>query len=72
MMDIIENDSEGRAELSAQPRAWEIHSDLWYAPIPERKTATASWQRSVLIITVLSTLAWAGVVVIVIEALAHL
>ena len=57
MMDIIENDSEGRAESFAQPRAWEIHSDLWYAPIPERRTATARWGRAVPMIAALSTLA---------------
>ena len=74
MMDIITNDIEGYqgVDRAEQPRAWEIHSDLWYAPIPERRTATASWQRSALIITALSTLAWAVVVLVVIEVLAHL
>jgi hypothetical protein len=58
MIDIITNEIEG-------------YQGVDRANFP-RKTATASWQRSVLIITALSTLAWAAVVLVVIEALAHL
>jgi|HubBroStandDraft_4_1064222.scaffolds.fasta_scaffold89514_1 hypothetical protein len=79
MMDIITNDNEGRQgtapELFADTRDWEIEDDRWRAPAviyPQRRTATASWQRSVLIITALSTLAWAAVVLVVIEVLAYL
>ena len=75
-MDIITNDAEVETEL----RAWEIQGDRGRAPTnpipvalyPRRKTATASWRRSVLIITTLSTLAWAVVVLVVIEALSNL
>ena len=58
MMSIITNEIEG-------------YQGVDRASFP-RQTATASWQRSVLIITALSTLAWAAVVLVVIEALAHL
>jgi hypothetical protein len=74
-LDIIEKDNEGRvdrATLFAQQRAWEIHSNLWYAPIPERMTATGRWGRATLIIAALSTLSWAVLVLAGIEALAYL
>ena len=73
MLDINTHDAE--TEL----RDWEIQGDIWRAPtnpipvaIYARKTATASWRQSVLIITALSTLAWAGVVLVLIEALGNL
>ena len=72
MMDITTSDHEGRAEPFTRLRPWEIHSEPWRAPIPERKTATASWQSSVRTIIVLSTLAWAAIVLVVIAALARL
>ena len=63
-------------------RSWENHGDRW----PEANddadppashsqrttTATASWQRSVLIIAALSALVWAGVSLVVIFALSAL
>ena len=70
-MDIIANDIEGYQGVDRAKGP----SDRWCSPAaiyPQRRTATASWQRSVLIITALSTLAWAVVVLVVIEALAHL
>jgi hypothetical protein len=63
-MDAIEHDSEDRAD--AEPRAWEVHSDRWCAPIPERTTATVSLGKAVLIIGALSTLAWGVVILAVI------
>lgn len=42
------------------------------ADYSERRTATASWQRSVLIIAALSTLCWAAVIFLVIELLSAL
>lgn len=68
-----------RGEDSAETEGWEIrrnreraHNPIPVAIHPRQKTAPASWRRSVLIITALSTLAWAIVVLIVIEALARL
>ena len=88
MTDFIANDNDGRwdadrAEFSAETeqRGWEHHADHWpeakEAPDPvathrQRTTATASWQRSVLIIAALSALAWTGVTLIVIVALSAL
>ena len=82
MLDIITNDIEDRqaADAETELRGWEIQGDRLRAPTnpipvaiyPQRRTATASWQRSILIITALSTLTWAAVVLVVIEALAHL
>jgi hypothetical protein len=80
-MDIITNDNEGyqgvdRADAETEPRGWGDRGRVPTNPIPvpiyRRKTATASWRQSVLIITALSTLAWAAVVLVVIEALANL
>jgi hypothetical protein len=81
-MDIISNDIEGsqsldRAEAETELRDW---GDRWRAPTnpipvaiyPQRRTATASWHRSVLIITALSTLSWVALVLIVIAALSEL
>jgi hypothetical protein len=88
MTDLIANDNDGRwdtdrAEFSAETeqRSWEHHADRWPEakddPIPEatncqRTTATASWQRSILIIAALSALAWAGIALVVIVALSTL
>src|SRR5580700_6269386 len=68
------------ADAETELRGWEIQGDRLRAPTnpipvaiyPQRRTTTASWQRSILIITALSTLTWAAVVLVVIEALAHL
>ena len=88
MTDLIANDNDGRwntdrAEFSAEAeqRSWEHHTDPWPEAkddlIPEasncqRTTATASWQRSILIIAALSALAWTGVTLIAIVALSAL
>jgi hypothetical protein len=88
MTDFIANDDErrwdaDRAEFSAEAeqRSWEHHADRWPGakddPNPpaahrQRTTATASWQRSLLIIAVLSALAWTGVTLIVVVALSAL
>jgi hypothetical protein len=73
-----------RAEFSGEaepPGSWEHRADRWPGakddPNPpaayrQRTTATASWQRSVLIIAALSTLTWTGVTVIVVVALSAL
>ena len=73
-----------RAEFSAEaepPRNWEHHAAPWSevkdclhpaAAYRQRTTATASWQRSVLIIAALSALAWMGVALIVLVALSAL
>ena len=65
---------------NGEQRSWEHNADRW----PEAKddhdpaaysqpaTATASWQRSVLIIAALSALSWAAVILIVIAALSAL
>ena len=53
-----------RAEANDHPEA-----GVAYA---QRTTATASWQRSVLIIAALSAVAWAAVILIVIGALSTL
>ena len=70
-----------RAALFAETeqRSWENHRDRWpeanddaNPPASHRQpttTATASWQRSVLIIAALSALVWAGVSLVVIFAL---
>jgi hypothetical protein len=65
-----------------EQRSWENHRDRWpeanddaYPPASHRQpttTATASWQRSVLIIAALSALAWAGVTLVVVAALSAL
>ena len=87
MTDFIANDDDGRwdadrAALFAETeqRRWENHGDRWpetgdpnpAAAYRQRTTATASWQRSVLIIAALSALAWAGVTLVVIVALSAL
>jgi hypothetical protein len=88
MTDFIANDHDGRwdadrAALFAgtEQRSWENHGDRWPeandeadppASHGQRTTATASWQRSVLIIAALSALAWAGVTLVVIFALSAL
>ena len=73
-----------RAVLFAETeqRSWENHGDRWPEanddadPAASHRqrttTATASWQRSVLIIAALSALAWAGVTLVVIVALSAL
>ena len=73
-----------RAPLFAETeqRSWENHRDRWPEanddadpPASHRQpttTATASWQRSVLIIAALSALVWAGVSLVVIFALSPL
>jgi len=65
-----------------EQRSWENHRDRWPEanddadqPASHRQpttTATASWQRSVLIIAALSALVWAGVSLVVIFALSAL
>ena len=88
MTDFIASDKEGRwdadrAEFSAEAeqRSEEHHAARWpevkdcpdpRAAYRQRTTATASWQRSVLIIAALSALAWTGVTLIVIVALSAL
>jgi hypothetical protein len=87
MTDLIANDNDGRwdtdrAEFAAtEQRSWEHHAVRWPEakddPIPEatncqRTTATASWQRSILIIAALSALARAGIALVVIVALSTL
>jgi hypothetical protein len=88
MTDFIASDDDGRwdadrAALFAETerRSWENHGDRWpeakddpdsAASYRQRTTATASWQRSVLIIAALSALAWAGVTLVVIVALSAL
>ena len=69
-MDAIEHDSEDRTD--AEQRAWEVHSDRWCAPIPERTTATVSLGKAVLIIGALSALAWAVVILTGIWVLSNL
>ena len=73
-----------RAALFAETeqRSWENHRDRWPEanddadpPASHRQpttTATASWQRSVLIIAALSAAAWAAVILILIAALSTL
>jgi hypothetical protein len=75
-----------RAALFAETeqRSWEDrnHGDRWpeakNGPDPaashrqQTTTATASWQRSVLIIAALSALAWAGVTLVIVAALSAL
>jgi hypothetical protein len=87
MTDLIANDDDARwgrdrDEFFAETeqRRWENQGDRWpeakdpapTAPYTQRTTATASWQRSVLIIAALSALSWAAVIVIVIAALSTL
>ena len=67
------------AEVERELRDWERQPELWRTPtkpIPiafhPRRTATASWQRSVVIITTLSTLSWALIVLLGIRVLANL
>jgi hypothetical protein len=88
MTDLIANDDEGRwgtdhdAFLDeTERRGWENQGDRWpeakddldtAAAYRQRTTATASWQRSVLIIAAVSALAWAGVTLVVIVALSAL
>ena len=73
MMDIITNDNEGRQAADAETGLRDS-DHRWCEPAATfpRKTATASWGRSVLIITALSTLAWTVVVLILVEALSNL
>ena len=87
MTDFIANDDDGRwdadhAALFAETerRGWQDQGDRWpetgdpnpAAAYRQRTTATASWQRSVLIIAALSAVAWAAVILIVIAALSTL
>jgi hypothetical protein len=87
MTDLIANDDEGRWGTDrdaffaeTERRGWENQGDRWpeakdpdpAAADTRRTTATASWQRSVLIIAALSALAWAGVILVVIVALSAL
>ena len=85
MTDFIASDDDGRWDANraglfaeTEPRSWENHGDRWpeakdgpdtAAAYRQRTTATARWQRSVLIIAALSALAWAAVILIVIAAL---
>jgi len=88
MTDLIAHDDDSRWGrdreeffTETERRDWENLSDRWpeandhpeagvaYA---QRTTATASWQRSVLIIAALSAVAWAAVILIVIAALSIL
>ena len=68
-----------RAEVVRELPDCERQPELWRAPtkpIPitlhPGRTATASWQRSVVIITTLSTLCWALIVLLVIRILGNL
>jgi hypothetical protein len=73
-----------RAALFAETeqRSWEHNADRWLEanddadPAASHRqqttTATASWQRSVLIIAALSALAWAGVTLVIVAALSAL
>jgi hypothetical protein len=86
MTDFSASDDEGRWDADraaflaeAEQRSWENHGDRWREVDPDpaaeyrqRRTATASWQRSILIIAALSGLAWAGVTLVVIVALSAL
>jgi hypothetical protein len=88
MTDLIVNDDDGRWDADrvtlfaeTEQRSWENHGDRSpgakddpdpVAAYRQRRTATASWQRSVLIIAALSALAWAGVTLVVIVALSAL
>jgi hypothetical protein len=88
MTDVIANDEDGRWDedsvalyAETEQRSWENHGDRWpeakddldtAAAYRQRTTATASWQRSVLIIAAVSALAWAGVTLVVIVALSAL
>jgi len=75
MTDFIANDDE-RPWVSDQPdeREWRDSGYNWraqkYHNVPpdysERRTATARWQRSILIIAGLSALSWAALILIVI------
>jgi hypothetical protein len=65
---------------NGEQRSWEHNADRWPeakddhdpAAYRQRTTATASWQRSVLVIAALSALSWAVVILIVIAALSAL
>ena len=65
---------------NGEQRGWEHNADRWpeakddHDPAAYRRpaTATASWQRSVLIIAAFSALSWAAVILIVIAALSTL
>ena len=88
MTDFIANDDDGRWDADrvalfaeTEQRSWENHGDRWPEandadPLASHRqpttTATASWQRSVLIIAALSALVWAGVSLVVIFALSAL
>jgi hypothetical protein len=82
MTDIIANDGKRLWRLIQQTEpfaetGWRSSSQARGLPkvrnsLPdysERRTATASWQRSILIIGALSTLCWAAVILFVIELL---
>ena len=75
----IDRENFQRAGVERELRDWERQPELWRAPtnpIPiafhPRRTATASWERSVVIITTLSTLGWALIVLLGIRVLANL
>ena len=88
MTDLIANDDDGRWGrdreeffAEAEQRDSQNHSDR--GPVAKdidlaatyrqrTTTATASWQRSVLIIAALSALAWAGVTLVIVAALSAL
>jgi hypothetical protein len=55
------DDAGDRSRVPNIPNPWPDYS--------ERRTATASWQRSILIIAALSTFCWAAVILFVIALL---
>jgi hypothetical protein len=81
MTEIIANDGERPWDAEGQgwvaEQEWDDTGDGTHAPntpshwpdYSERRTATASWQRSILIITGLSVLCWAAVILFVIALL---
>ena len=81
MTDIITNDDE-RSWVPDQPEAREPHDyghdwcphnyRIEASDYSERKTATARWQRSVVIIAALSALSWAALLLIVIGVISAL
>jgi hypothetical protein len=79
--DFIASDDDGRWDADREQRSWENHVDRWpdakdgpdtAATYRQKTTATASWQRSVLIIAALSGLAWSAVTLVIIVALSAL
>jgi len=80
MTDLIECARGAKPKGMLADREWGESVEHRHAPkVPnpwpdysERRTATASWQRSVLIIATLSALSWAAVILFVIAALSAL